>query len=241
MADPWSEFPFDESQGFDATQREEVRQQLYSQLCKNDRETFVVVGRTAALWTSVILVALLACFVGVALLLYVKFRQQLHKVVASAKTAPATTTASTSAAKRKAAVVALVNTDDVDIESPSAADHPLSAGTFLANNETAIYCSDLCYYPSSSAAFPILKHVDVQICYGSLVAVMGPSGSGKVRAQHFGMPNMLRGTSKCLSLYCTRRHSSTLSRVVAISVNTSVTHPSPPFRLRISRLMTYDV
>jgi hypothetical protein len=260
MAEEWTDnIPFHE---FDsAANRTVARQEAYTQLCENDREAFVVTGRTGALHTSAaILILLLGC-VGIVLALYAKFLVRLRKVESSTATqkkpvAAAAKATSGCVSPDNNTLVHDQNQADVEIQSPRSlrgakrsisiakqgdgwdpvvGDFSENATAYLAKHETAIYCSELCYYPSAKATFPILKQVDVQISYGSLVAVMGPSGSGKVRTT-----TTLIHTPNRLSRCNPRPHFWTSFRVVAILVNTLGTPRSLLCPLPRSRRTTCD-
>lgn len=158
-----------------------LRQELFADLCEADRESFVVVGRSPALLMSGLIIALLCYFVGIVAFLFFKFQQRVG-MMAKVKKFEHIHEATTEFGDIEESIIAISSNMEVKPLSVSLGMDSTNQSTraALAMQETAIYCRDLSYFPSAKAKFPILKQVSVQMCYGSLVAVMGPSGSGKV-------------------------------------------------------------
>jgi ABC-type multidrug transport system ATPase subunit len=135
---------------------------VYDQYCEADRSSFTVKNRDAALGISIAL--LTVCFASTIVVIALYIRQWSSRKwifdslnQSKKKTKP-----------RLLPRLTLQRGVSIKLERTNRNDE-----------DVAIYCSKLCYFPSKESSRPILRDVSCELRYNSLIAVMGPSGSGK--------------------------------------------------------------
>lgn len=135
---------------------------VYDQYCEADRSSFTVKNRDAALGISIAL--LTVCFAStiVVIALYIRQWSSRKWIFDSLNQRKKKT--------KPRLLPRLTLHRDVSIKLER---------TNRNDEDVAIYCSKLCYFPSKESSRPILRDVSCELRYNSLIAVMGPSGSGK--------------------------------------------------------------
>ena len=135
---------------------------VYDQYCEADRSSFTVKNRDAALGISIAL--LTVCFAStiVVIALYIRQWSSRKWIFDSLNQRKKKT--------KPRLLLRLTLHRDVSIKL---------VRTNRNDEDVAIYCSKLCYFPSKESSRPILRDVSCELRYNSLIAVMGPSGSGK--------------------------------------------------------------